>query len=158
MTATAIPSRMTARQYQAFLSSGQVPPAEAAQAPARPSQPVPQAPAKVRLPAPGCSYDTEGMNKTEAAYALHLEAERHMGRVLCWKFEPLGLRLARKTFYHPDFLVVLADGATEYHETKGFMQDDANVKLKAAATLFPFWVFRLVKRKGREWMITEVLR
>ena len=27
----AIPSRMTARQYQAFLSSGQVPPAEAAQ-------------------------------------------------------------------------------------------------------------------------------
>ena len=99
------------------------------------------------------------MNKLEAAYAQHLDALRHAGKVLWWKYEAVGLRLADKTFYHPDFMVLTADGVLEIHETKGFMQDDANVKLKVAACSFPF-VFRLVKRAakkdGGDWLIKEV--
>lgn len=171
MSGPAIPSHMTARQYREFLATGAVPSPRAQkraedstlaaikQAHASPdcSFAFPLK-AKGRLPAAGRSYGTEGMNKLEAAYAATLEAERHSGRVLSWKYEPFGLRLARKTFYHPDFLVVLADGATEIHETKGHMQDDAAVKLKTAARLFPFWCFRLVKRQAGAWAITEVLR
>jgi hypothetical protein len=99
------------------------------------------------------------MNKLEAAYAQHLDALKHAGKVLWWKYEALGLRLADKTFYHPDFMVLTAEGVLEIHETKGFMQDDANVKLKVAACSFPF-VFKLIKRAakkdGGDWLIKEV--
>lgn len=90
------------------------------------------------------------MNKTEAAYADLLEARRAGGDVLWWSFESIALRLADKTFYHPDFLVMAADGGLEVHETKGFMRDDANVKLKVAAATFPFR-FVLVRRVKGRW-------
>jgi len=49
-----------------------------------------------------------------------------------------------------------SDGLLEMHEVKGFMQDDANVKLKVAASLYPF-VFKII-RKGKAgiWNITEI--
>jgi len=85
-----------------------------------------------------------GPSKAEKRYADLLEARRVSGQIKAWKAQPCGLRLAAKTFYHPDFLVVLNDGRCEFHEVKGWMRDDANVKLKVAAEMFPFWVFRLV--------------
>lgn len=94
------------------------------------------------------------MNKTEAAYAELLEAQRVRGEVWWWGFEVIALRLADRTFYHPDFLVLAADGGLEVHETKGFMRDDANVKLKVAAALFPFR-FRLVRRIKGRWEFTD---
>lgn len=96
-----------------------------------------------------------GLNKLEQAYADELEMQRQRGEIELWKAHPFGLRLANKTFYHPDFLVMLTDGSLEIHETKGFMRDDANVKLKVAAAQFPF-VFRLVKKKGKTWKITTI--
>ena len=97
-----------------------------------------------------------GMNKLEAAYAQHLDALQYAGAVIWWRYEAVGLRLADRTFYHPDFLVMMADGTLEAHETKGFMRDDANVKLKVAASAFPF-VFRLVKKqKGGAWDIRTI--
>ena len=50
------------------------------------------------------------MNKTEAAYADHLELQRHAGEVLWFKFEPLKFRLADATFYQPDFMLLTKDG------------------------------------------------
>lgn len=81
---------------------------------------------------------TGEMNKTEAAYAAHLEALRASGSVLFWKFEAVKLRLADNTFYSPDFFVMLASGECELHEVKGFWEDDARVKIKVAAALYPF--------------------
>jgi hypothetical protein len=43
------------------------------------------------------------MNKTEAAYAGHLELQRRAGDVEWFKFEALKFRLADNTFYTPDF-------------------------------------------------------
>lgn len=91
-----------------------------------------------------------GPSRAEQRYADMLEARRVSSQIRAWKAQPCGLRLAAKTFYHPDFLVVLADGRCEFHEVKGWMRDDANVKLKVAAELFPFWVFRLVDSKTFE--------
>ena len=73
------------------------------------------------------------MNKTEEAYAGHLRQLMLAGEVLHFEFEPLKLRLAEKTFYTPDFMVVRRDGLIELHEVKGFWEDDARVKIKVAA-------------------------
>jgi hypothetical protein len=96
------------------------------------------------------------MNKTEMAYAAYLDAQRSLGRVLWFRFEGMKLRLADSTFYDTDFVVMVADGQLEVHEVKGFMTDDAAVKLKVAASQYPF-VFRLVRKgKGGAWDIREV--
>ena len=95
------------------------------------------------------------MNKTEAGYALLLEARKRAGQVQDYWFEGLTLKLAHDTRYTPDFFVVLADGSCELHEVKGFMRDDANVKLKVAARLFPFPVFLVRKYLGG--FVTEVI-
>ena len=98
------------------------------------------------------------MNKTEARYAGHLQQLSLAGEVCYFKFESVKLRLADSTFYLPDFLVMKSDGVIEFHEVKGFMRDDAAVKIKVAADLFPFR-FLLVKagRKG-SWDITTITR
>lgn len=77
-------------------------------------------------------------NKTEAAYAEHLEREKQTGAVLWYRFEGLKLRLADNTFYTPDFAVMAADGVMECREVKGFWQDDARAKIKIAADQYPF--------------------
>lgn len=91
------------------------------------------------------------MNKTEQAYSLHLEAQRQAGDVLWWAFECLKLRLADATFYSPDFAVLLSDGTLEAHEVKGHWQDDARVKIKVAASLFPIR-FRAFQKQGGAWL------
>lgn len=91
-----------------------------------------------------------GMNKTEAAYAQHLEARRLAGEVLWWRFEPMRLRLANGAWFKPDFGVKLIDRSLEFHETKGFWREAARVRIKVAAELFPFR-FIAVKRKGGGW-------
>lgn len=89
------------------------------------------------------------MNKLEAEYALYLKALEYSQEILWYGFESVKLRLADKTFYTPDFAVLGIDGL-EFRETKGFMRDDAAVKLKVAAEHFPF-KFVLVKKVKGEW-------
>lgn len=96
------------------------------------------------------------MNKTEAAYAEHLDAERHHGRIAWFRFEGVKLRLAGATFYTPDFAVMASDGVMEMHEVKGFWQDDARAKIKIAADQYPFRFFAIKaasKRDGGGWAV-----
>lgn len=99
---------------------------------------------------------TGAMNKTEQAYAATLDARRHAGEVAWFKFEGVKLRLADNTFLTADFAVMLSDGTMEMHEVKGFMLDDANVKLKVAASMYPF-VFKVIRKgRGGMWSVTEI--
>lgn len=94
------------------------------------------------------------MNKTERAYAERLEYLRSIGAVAWYKFEGVKLRLADNTFYTPDFAVMLADGRMEMHEVKGHWTDDARVKIKVAADMYPFQFVALrakSKRDGGGW-------
>jgi hypothetical protein len=95
---------------------------------------------------------TGEMNKTEAAYDAHLWRLHAAGEVLWHKFEGVKLRLADKTFYTCDFAVLKSDCVLEMHECKGFMLEDANVKLKVAASMYPFR-FVLVKKTKGGWNI-----
>ena len=93
---------------------------------------------------------TGEMNKTEAAYEAHLAALQFAGEILWYKFEGLKFRLADNTFYTPDFAVMLASGALEAHEVKGQWLDDARVKIKVAASLYPLQ-FIGVQKDGKGW-------
>lgn len=97
-------------------------------------------------------------NKTELAYEQHLELLKRAGEVLWYSFEGIKFRLADNTFYTPDFSVMLSDGTMEIHEVKGFWTDDARVKIKVAANLYPFQ-FKAVKARAKKdgggWSIEE---
>lgn len=96
------------------------------------------------------------MNKLEAKYAEQLEMRRRVGRIARWDFEPCKLRLADRTYYTPDFRVLLPDGLIEFHEVKGtWIGGEHNrVKLKVAAEQHPYTfvcVMAKSKREGGGW-------
>jgi hypothetical protein len=94
------------------------------------------------------------MNRTEEAYSRHLETQRAAGRVAWFKFEGIKLRLADNTFFSPDFAVMLSGGEMQMHEVKGHWQDDARVKIKVAAALYPFEFIAVTvkpKKLGGGW-------
>lgn len=88
------------------------------------------------------------MNRTELAYSEILEGLRLAGKVEWWAFEGVTLKLADDTRYTPDFFVMLKGGDLECHEVKGFWRDDARVKIKVAAALFPFQFLAVSKSKS----------
>lgn len=93
------------------------------------------------------------MNGLERDYASKLEVDP---QVAWYKFHALKLRLAKRTFYEVDFLVLRVSGEIEVHEVKGgHWEDDARVKVKVASESFPFPFF-VVTRNGQEWAIEEV--
>lgn len=88
------------------------------------------------------------MNKMEAEYGALLELRKRAGEVAWYAFEGVKLRLADLTFYSPDYFVMLTNGELEVHEVKGFWEDDARVKIKVAASLFPFRFIGARKIRG----------
>lgn len=98
------------------------------------------------------------MNKTELAYATHLERLLMARTILWYRFEGIKLRLADNTFYTVDFAVMADSGQLEMHEVKGFWTDDARVKIKVAADQYPFRFLAVQVRKARDgggWEIEE---
>jgi hypothetical protein len=94
------------------------------------------------------------MNKTEAAYDAYLKTLLMSGELLWYKFEGMKFRLADNTFYTPDFALMRQDGQIEVHETKGFWTDDARVKIKVAADMYPFKFVAIkarAKKDGGGW-------
>jgi len=99
---------------------------------------------------------TSERNKTEAAYEQYLEIQKKAGAVAWYRFEGLKLRLADNTFYTPDFAVMRSEGFLECHEVKGFWRDDARVKIKVAAEMYPFRFLAikpLPKKRGGGWEV-----
>ena len=98
-------------------------------------------------------------NKTEQAYELEvLKPATQDGSIIWYRFEGVKLRLADNTFYTPDYCVMRSDGTMEMHEVKGFWQDDARVKIKVAADMYPLKfiaVKRQAKKNGGGWSIEE---
>jgi len=100
------------------------------------------------------------MNKTEAAYDAYLGLLLSAGEIDGYKFEGIKLKLADNCFFTPDFLVMAKDGVLELHDTKGttkklrasgekeampWIEEDAKIKLKLVAELYPFRVFAVFK-------------
>lgn len=99
------------------------------------------------------------MSGLEQKYASQLEADKLAGLIVSYRFEAVKLRLADKTFYTPDFYVLLPDGSIELREVKGSWnapnQDMSRVKIKVAAEQFPEFCFVAItsraKKNGGGW-------
>lgn len=85
--------------------------------------------------------DTYFRSSWEANYARYLNFMVKQGHVVRWEYEA-------KTFvfeavkrgtrsYTPDFLVVWADGRSEWHEVKGWMDPQSRVRLDRMAKYYP---------------------
>ncbi len=105
---------------------------------------------------------TGQQNSTEAAYGAELETQRALGVVAWYRFEGMKLRLADNTFLTVDFAVMRSDGHLEMHDVKGsraIYTDDAKVKMKVAAEMYPFAFFVAYPRRKRDgggWDIEKV--
>lgn len=100
------------------------------------------------------------MNKTEQAYSMLLERRKQAGEILAWQFHPLNVRLADRTFYEVDFLVLHSDMRLEIHETKGgYTTDKGQIKIKLCAETLPYFRFfkatRLPQSKGGGFVLEE---
>lgn len=105
-----------------------------------------------------------GINKTEQEYSDILEARKRAGEIAWFSYEGIKFRLADRTWYNVDFLILNSDGSVECHEVKAgkkdgtaLIEEDANVKVKVAAEMFPFPFFLCIKLpRGAGWKIDPV--
>lgn len=96
----------------------------------------------------------DGLNKTERAFLGHLKRQDGGARIYP---QAITLKLANGCRYTPDFVATNEFSISAY-EVKGFMRDDAAVKLKVAAHAYPWITFHLAtKRKGGGWDVQKVL-
>lgn len=102
----------------------------------------------------------EGMNNTERARAIDLEAMKRAGLIAEWWYEKWTFKLADDLRYTPDFIVQKLDGSLEVEEVKGFWRDDARAKVKMFAALYPFPVrgYSRCKKAGSQTWDVEVFR
>lgn len=101
---------------------------------------------------PGPRSKPGQMNKTEAKYAQEVLYPMLLaGEILDYRFEPMKLRLAKNTFYTPDFIVIYKDRIA-FHEVKGYARDDWRVKHKVCMELYPWFEFIVVKYQKKEWI------
>ena len=93
------------------------------------------------------------MNGLEKKYAAYLDIRKVTGEILDWRFESLKLKLAPATFYNPDFLLLMPDRTIELHECKGWLEDDAAVKIKVAREMFGsiFTIVLVRLNKSKNW-------
>lgn len=73
-------------------------------------------------------------------------------------FEALKFRLADKTWFTSDFLVMAKDGLLSIHELKGWMEDDAAVKVKVTAEAYWLFPVLLVREKRGAFTLTTIGR
>lgn len=90
------------------------------------------------------------MNGLEAEFSRELTRRVNAGELLWWKFEGITLKLAPDTRLTCDFATQFPGGEIVLYETKGFMRDDANVKLKVASEAFPFRIIVVYKRAKKD--------
>ena len=99
-----------------------------------------------------------GPNKTEVAYMRVLEDRLQLGIIKAFGFEEIKLKIGvKRCWYTPDFWVVESDGRLCFHETKGFMRDDARVKIQSAAKQYPQFGFVVVRKVKGGWD-TEIVQ
>lgn len=109
-------------------------------------------------------HESGVMNKTERLYAFDLDILQRAGEIKAWWFEPLKVRLARRTYYTPDFLIWQQDGSLEFVEIKGYRKRACDapgeakdaVRFKMARELVPWASWRMIERSEGEWR--EVLK
>lgn len=98
------------------------------------------------------SHDEAKLNKTERLYLEYLRSlnPKWLG------IQNITLKLGDDCRYTPDFFAIDNLGVLHAREVKGFFRDDAKVKIKVAARVFPWIRFTVAVRKNKSWEHTEI--
>jgi hypothetical protein len=97
---------------------------------------------------------TKGPNKLETAFAAVLRAENPGVQI---REQAVTWQIGNGVRYTPDIMIV-EPGRLEAYETKGgLFRDDAKVKIKVAASIWPQITFFLVWRKAGVWHRQRIL-
>lgn len=99
------------------------------------------------------STDEQKLNKLERSWLVELRLLYPADSI---GIQSITLKLADGVRYTPDFNVMDANGQLWFHETKGFMRDDARVKLRVAARMYRRFRFKLIMRRKGQWIEEEV--
>lgn len=88
------------------------------------------------------------MSSYEIAYEKLLEQRKIKGEIVWYAYEAAKIRLADKSFYTPDFVVMRDSLELEFHEVKGLWEANARTKIKVAASTFPAKFIAVTKGKN----------
>lgn len=103
---------------------------------------------------PGAPKKQRQWNKTEEAFSRILDARLRANEIRQWWFESMTFKLGRDCRYTPDFNVIHADGSLHLYEIKGaYVRDDARVKFRVAATVYPCFGWWWGQWKDGRWTI-----
>jgi len=97
--------------------------------------------------------DEQKLNKLERAWLRQLRLTHPEENIGIQSFQ---LKIGDDCRYTPDFWTLDADGQLHFWECKGFMRDDALVKIKAAARKYRLFRFILVTKEKGQWVETAV--
>lgn len=98
------------------------------------------------------STDESKLNKTERAYLGYLRM-LYPTRI---GIQDVTLKIADDCRLTMDFNYINENGNWVFVDVKGFQREDALIKVKVAARLFPHLKFVIVKRAKIGWEVTEV--
>ena len=135
-----------------------------ARGPVRPPLRKPDRKAEPRKPPPAIIVKSSkatatGMNNLERRFQDDLKMRQYAGEVVWFDFEPLRFKLAtfmqngapRTIWYTPDFVALTKlEGELICYEVKGFWREASRVRIKLAASHYPF-EFVAVTREHGEW-------
>lgn len=94
------------------------------------------------------------MNGTEREYyQIYIRPLELTGEVIKCEFETLSLKLGKRCFYNPDFILTMRDESKQVHEVKGgLIRDDARVKyLWACEKYGTQYIFQAWQKKKGLW-------
>ncbi len=94
------------------------------------------------------SKDEAKLNRTERAYLAVLRSHPAVTWIGIQSFT---LKLADDCRLTPDFSTLDRGGKLTLIDVKGFQREDALIKMKVAARMFPMFTFVIAKRDGGDW-------
>ncbi len=97
------------------------------------------------------------MNKTEASFALILEAQKRRGEIVHYVYEGITLKWGDVMRYTPDFIVFTEGEIDKLIEVKGgFIRDRDLVRFKGCRAEWKTWFdFELWQKKAGSWTRLE---
>lgn len=98
----------------------------------------------------------DGMNKLERSFWGRLKEAKAAGIFREVYEHPMKLRVINNRYYIPDFVAEPKLGRITVFETKGYMREDAALKLLAAAERYRCFAWVLVQKDRGRWRCIEV--
>lgn len=101
------------------------------------------------------SLQNPKLNRTEQRYRDRLELMKRSGGIVDFKVQQITLKIADDCRYTCDFSVINNDYTITLVDVKGFEREDAVIKMKCAAQMFPEYRFEMVEWRKGEWNVTR---